>query len=68
MSLRDALGSMYACARARHDEAAARLGSHLDTQPTAASTTASSHAGGAEVVRTLNDPALETETPLCVIN
>jgi N-carbamoyl-L-amino-acid hydrolase len=66
----DALGSMFGLRKGR-DMAKPPLGigSHLDTQPTGGKYDGILGTLAAlEVVRTLNDAGIETETPLCIIN
>src|SRR5215813_11510061 len=59
----DALGSMFGLRKGRDmSKPPVGLGSHLDTQPTGGKLAA------LEVVRTLNDAGIETETPLCIVN
>jgi N-carbamoyl-L-amino-acid hydrolase len=66
----DALGSMFALRRGRDmSKAPIGLGSHLDTQPTGGKFDGVLGTLAAlEVVRTLNDAGIETETPLCIVN
>ena len=66
----DALGTMYGLRKGRDmSKAPVGLGSHLDTQPTGGKYDGILGTLAAlEVVRTLNDAGIETETPLCVIN
>ena len=53
----------------RHVEAPVGLGSHLDTQPTGGKYDGVLGTLAAlEVVRTLNDAGIETETPICICN
>src|SRR6202043_1200774 len=64
------LGSMFALRRG-HDmtKPAVGLGSHLDTQPTGGKFDGVLGTLAAlEVVRTLNDAGIETETPICIVN
>ncbi|WP_315833815.1 Zn-dependent hydrolase [Bradyrhizobium prioriisuperbiae] len=66
----DALGSMFGIRRGRDmSKAPIGLGSHLDTQPTGGKYDGILGTLAAlEVVRTLNDAGIETETPLCIVN
>jgi N-carbamoyl-L-amino-acid hydrolase len=66
----DALGSMFALRRGRDmSKPAVGLGSHLDTQPTGGKFDGVLGTLAAlEVVRTLNDAGIETETPICIVN
>jgi N-carbamoyl-L-amino-acid hydrolase len=66
----DALGSMFGLRRGRDmSKAPVGLGSHLDTQPTGGKFDGVLGTLAAlEVVRTLNDAGIETETPLCICN
>ncbi len=66
----DALGSMYGLRKGRDmSKPPLGIGSHLDTQPTGGKYDGILGTLAAlEVVRTLNDAGIETETPLCVIN
>ena len=66
----DALGSMFALRKGRDmSKAPVGLGSHLDTQPTGGKFDGVLGTLAAlEVVRTLNDAGLETETPICIVN
>src|SRR6516225_1006270 len=66
----DALGSMFGLRRGRDmSKAPVGLGSHLDTQPTGGKFDGVLGTLAAlEVVRTLNDAGIETETPLCIVN
>src|SRR5947209_3646225 len=66
----DALGSMFALRRGRDmSKPPVGLGSHLDTQPTGGKFDGVLGTLAAlEVVRTLNDAGIETETPLCIVN
>jgi len=66
----DALGSMFAVRKGRDmSKAPVGLGSHLDTQPTGGKYDGVLGTLAAlEVVRTLNDAGIETETPLCICN
>src|ERR1700760_643661 len=66
----DALGSMFALRKGRDmSKAPIGLGSHLDTQPTGGKYDGVLGTLAAlEVVRTLNDAGIETETPLCIVN
>jgi Peptidase family M20/M25/M40 len=66
----DALGSMFALRKGRDmSKPPLGLGSHLDTQPTGGKFDGVLGTLAAlEVVRTLNDAGIETETPLCVVN
>lgn len=66
----DALGSMFGLRKGRDmSKPPLGIGSHLDTQPTGGKYDGILGTLAAlEVVRTLNDAGIETETPLCVIN
>ncbi len=66
----DALGSMFALRKGRDmSKAPVGLGSHLDTQPTGGKFDGVLGTLAAlEVVRTLNDASIETETPICIVN
>src|SRR3954467_2962446 len=66
----DALGSMFGSRKGRDmTKPAVGLGSHLDTQPTGGKFDGVLGTLAAlEVVRTLNDAGIETETPLCIVN
>lgn len=66
----DALGSMFGLRKGRDmSKAPLGIGSHLDTQPTGGKYDGILGTLAAlEVVRTLNDAGIETETPLCIIN
>jgi len=66
----DALGSMFALRKGRDmSKAPVGLGSHLDTQPTGGKFDGVLGTLAAlEVVRTLNDAGIETETPICIVN
>src|SRR3954463_12705302 len=66
----DALGSMFALRKGRDmSKAPIGIGSHLDTQPTGGKFDGILGVLGAlEVVRTLNDAGIETETPICIAN
>src|ERR1700719_3811126 len=66
----DALGSMFALRKGRDmSKPPIGLGSHLDTQPTGGKFDGVLGTLAAlEVVRTLNDAGIETETPLCIVN
>src|SRR3954447_6278549 len=66
----DALGSMFGLRNGRDmTKAPVGLGSHLDTQPTGGKFDGVLGTLAAlEVVRTLNDAGIETETPLCIVN
>jgi beta-ureidopropionase / N-carbamoyl-L-amino-acid hydrolase len=66
----DALGSMFGLRRGRDmSKPPIGLGSHLDTQPTGGKFDGVLGTLAAlEVVRTLNDAGIETETPLCICN
>src|SRR6201990_398335 len=66
----DALGSMFALRKGRDmSKPPVGLGSHLDTQPTGGKFDGGLGTLAAlEVVRTLNDAGIETETPLCIVN
>jgi len=66
----DTLGSMFALRRGRDmGKPPVGLGSHLDTQPTGGKYDGVLGTLAAlEVVRTLNDAGIETETPICIVN
>ena len=66
----DALGSMFGLRKGRDmAKPPVGLGSHLDTQPTGGKFDGVLGTLAAlEVVRTLNDAGIETETPLCICN
>lgn len=66
----DGLGNMFAVRPGRDaSKAPLGIGSHLDTQPTGGKFDGVLGALAAlEVVRTLNDAGIVTETPLCVCN
>src|SRR5258708_2425911 len=66
----DGLGSMFALREGRDmSKLPVGLGSHLDTQPTGGKFDGVLGTLAAlEVVRTLNDAGIETETPLCIVN
>jgi N-carbamoyl-L-amino-acid hydrolase len=66
----DTLGSMFALRKGRDmSKAPVGLGSHLDTQPTGGKFDGVLGTLAAlEVVRTLNDAGIETETPICIVN
>lgn len=66
----DALGTMFAIRKGRDmSKPPVGLGSHLDTQPTGGKFDGILGTLAAlEVVRTLNDAGIETETPLCIAN
>jgi N-carbamoyl-L-amino-acid hydrolase len=66
----DGLGSMFALRKGRDmSKLPVGLGSHLDTQPTGGKFDGVLGTLAAlEVVRTLNDAGIETETPLCIVN
>ncbi|MBN8971767.1 MAG: Zn-dependent hydrolase [Rhizobiales bacterium] len=66
----DALGSMFGLRKGRDmSKPPLGIGSHLDTQPTGGKYDGILGTLAAlEVVRTLNDAGIETETPLCIIN
>jgi N-carbamoyl-L-amino-acid hydrolase len=66
----DALGSMFGLRKGRDmSKAPIGLGSHLDTQPTGGKYDGVLGTLAAlEVVRTLNDAGIETETPICICN
>jgi N-carbamoyl-L-amino-acid hydrolase len=66
----DALGSMFGLRKGRDmKKPPVGLGSHLDTQPTGGKFDGVLGTLAAlEVVRTLNDAGIETETPLCIVN
>src|SRR5213078_3140720 len=64
----DALGAMFGLRKGRDmSKAPVGLGSHLDTQPTGGKFDGVLGTLAAlEVVRTLNDAGIETETPICI--
>lgn len=66
----DALGSMFGLRKGRDmSKPPLGIGSHLDTQPTGGKYDGILGTLAAlEVVRTLNDAGIETETPICIIN
>jgi N-carbamoyl-L-amino-acid hydrolase len=66
----DALGSMFGLRKGRDmSKPPVGLGSHLDTQPTGGKFDGVLGTLAAlEVVRTLNNAGIETETPLCIVN
>ncbi len=66
----DALGSMFSLRKGRDmSKPPLGIGSHLDTQPTGGKYDGILGSLAAlEVVRTLNDAGIATETPLCIIN
>jgi N-carbamoyl-L-amino-acid hydrolase len=66
----DTLGSMFGLRKGRDmSKPPVGLGSHLDTQPTGGKYDGVLGTLAAlEVIRTLNDAGIETETPLCVVN
>src|SRR4051794_14748412 len=66
----DALGSMFGLRKGRDmSKPPVGLGSHLDTQPTGGKYDGVLGTLAAlEVVRTLNDAGIETETPICIVN
>src|SRR3954452_10268790 len=66
----DALGSMFGLRKGRDmTRQPVGLGSHLDTQPTGGKFDGVLGTLAAlEVVRTLNDAGIETETPICIVN
>jgi N-carbamoyl-L-amino-acid hydrolase len=66
----DALGSMFGLRKGRDmSRPPVGLGSHLDTQPTGGKYDGVLGTLAAlEVVRTLNDAGIETETPICIVN
>jgi len=66
----DALGSMFGLRKGRDmSKPPIGLGSHLDTQPTGGKFDGVLGTLAAlEVVRTLNDAGIETETPICIAN
>jgi beta-ureidopropionase / N-carbamoyl-L-amino-acid hydrolase len=66
----DALGSMFGLRKGRDmTKPPVGLGSHLDTQPTGGKFDGVLGTLAAlEVVRTLNDAGIETETPICIVN
>src|SRR6476469_6834551 len=65
----DALGSMFGLRRGRDmSKPPVGLGSHLDTQPTGGKFDGVLGTLAAlEVVRTLNDAGIETDTPICIV-
>src|SRR5450432_2824223 len=66
----DTLGSMFGLRKGRDmSKPPIGLGSHLDTQPTGGKYDGVLGTLAAlEVVRTLNDAGIETETPICICN
>jgi N-carbamoyl-L-amino-acid hydrolase len=66
----DTLGTMFGLRRGRDmTKPPVGLGSHLDTQPTGGKFDGILGTLAAlEVVRTLNDAGIETETPICIVN
>lgn len=66
----DALGSMFALRKGRDmSKLPIGVGSHLDTQPTGGKYDGILGTLAAlEMVRTLNDAGIETETPICIVN
>jgi beta-ureidopropionase / N-carbamoyl-L-amino-acid hydrolase len=66
----DALGSMFGLRKGRDmSKPPVGLGSHFDTQPTGGKFDGVLGTLAAlEVVRTLNDAGIETETPICIVN
>ena len=66
----DTLGSIFGLRRGRDmSRPPVGLGSHLDTQPTGGKFDGVLGTLAAlEVVRTLNDAGIETETPICIVN
>ena len=66
----DTLGSMFGLRKGRDmSKPPIGLGSHLDTQPTGGKFDGVLGTLAAlEVVRTLNDAGIETETPICIVN
>ena len=66
----DELGNMFALRPGRDmTKAPLGIGSHLDTQPTGGKFDGILGVLGAlEVVRTLNDAGIETDTPICIAN
>ena len=66
----DALGTMFGLRKGRDmTKPPVGLGSHLDTQPTGGKFDGVLGTLAAlEVVRTLNDAGIETETPICIVN
>src|SRR3982074_903630 len=66
----DALGSMFGLRKGRDmSKPPVGLGSHLDTQPTGGKFDGVLGPPAAlEIVRTLNDAGIETETPICIVN
>src|SRR5664280_2135417 len=66
----DTLGSMFALRRGRDmTKPPVGLGSHLDSQATGGKFDGVLGTLAAlEVVRTLNDAGIETETPICIVN
>jgi len=66
----DTLGSMFGLRKGRDmSKAPIGVGSHLDTQPTGGKYDGVLGTLAAlEMVRTLNDAGIETETPICICN
>jgi N-carbamoyl-L-amino-acid hydrolase len=66
----DTLGTMFGLRKGRDmTKPPVGLGSHLDTQPTGGKFDGILGTLAAlEVVRTLNDAGIETETPICIVN
>jgi N-carbamoyl-L-amino-acid hydrolase len=66
----DALGSQFGLRKGRDmSKLPVGIGSHLDTQPTGGKYDGILGTLGAlEVIRTLNDAGIETETPICIAN
>src|SRR3954467_8658057 len=66
----DGLGGMFALRKGRDmTKPPVGLGSHLDTQPTGGKFDGVLGTLAAlEVVRTLNEAGIETETPICIVN
>jgi N-carbamoyl-L-amino-acid hydrolase len=66
----DVLGTMFGLRKGRDmSKAPVGLGSHLDTQPTGGKFDGVLGTLAAlEVVRTLNEAGIETETPICIVN
>src|SRR6201986_5404121 len=66
----DALGSQFGLRKGRDmSKLPIGLGSHLDTQPTGGKYDGILGTLAAlEVIRTLNDAGIETETPICIVN
>jgi N-carbamoyl-L-amino-acid hydrolase len=66
----DTLGTMFGLRKGRDmTKPPVGLGSHLDTQPTGGKFDGILGTLAAlEVIRTLNDAGIETETPICIVN